>query len=335
MILVTGGTGMVGAHLLLQLTQNGQKVRATHRKDSNLKRVEEIFAYFTPEASQLFKTIEWVVADITDLPAMEIAFQGVTQVFHCAAYISFRTHDYQKLKSINNNGTANVVNLCLSHKVDYLCYVSSIATLGTPIDGATANEDSHWNPEENNNVYAISKYGAEMHVWRATQEGLKAVIVNPGVILGEGNWNSGSGRIFKKASKGMKHYTSGGSGFVDVKDVVSSMLALTEKQITNQRYILVGHNATYRELLQLLMKGFSLPEPKKSVSKRTLTWLSYLDGFVSFLLGKHRRLTKESVASLTTVSTFSSEKIKQQLGMKFTPLEETISRVAKNYSSSS
>ncbi|GAB5398757.1 MAG: NAD-dependent epimerase/dehydratase family protein [Aureisphaera sp.] len=335
MILVTGGTGMVGAHLLLHLTQNGHRVRATHRKQSNLKRVEEIFGYFAHNASQLFESIDWVEADITDLPKLENAFEGITQVFHCAAFISFRAKDYQLLKSINIRGTANVVNLCLTNNIEHVCHVSSVAALGSTLDDRPIHEEIHWNPEENNNVYAISKYGAEMHVWRGIQEGLNAVIVCPGIILGEGNWNSGSGRIFTKASKGMKFYTSGGSGFIDVKDVVESMILLANKRITNERYILVAHNATYRKLLTLLSQGFSLPEPKKYLSKRALTWLGYLDGLFSFILRKSRRLNKNSVESLSTITTYSSEKIRNELNISFIPLEETIKRVCKNYSSKS
>ncbi len=335
MILVTGGTGMVGAHLLLRLTQQGHVVRATHRTNSNLNRVREIFGYFTEDAALLFQKIEWVEADITDLPTLEKAFLGITQVYHCAAYISFKSKDYQKLKSINIQGTAHVVNLCLANNVTHLCHVSSIATLGTPIDGTAAHEESHWNPEEDNNVYAISKYGAEMHVWRGIQEGLKAVIVNPGVILGEGNWNSGSGRIFKKASKGISYYTSGGSGFVDVKDVVQIMTAITDLQISNERYIIVGHNTTYHKLLTLLAEGFSLPVPKRHIGKKTLTWLSYLDGFLSFLFGKKRRLDKRAAHSLSTITEYNASKIVAQLDYSFIPLEKTIQRVTKNYSSSS
>ncbi|MBX2826830.1 MAG: NAD-dependent epimerase/dehydratase family protein [Flavobacteriaceae bacterium] len=335
MILVTGGTGMVGAHLLLRLTQEGQRVRATHRKNSNLSRVQEIFGYFTQDATSLFHSIEWVEADVTDLPALEKAFQGIDHVYHCAAFISFKSKDYQKLKSINIHGTAHIVNLCLNRGVKYLCHVSSIATLGSPLDGETVTEESHWNPEEDNNVYAISKYGAEMHVWRGIQEGLKAVIVNPGVILGEGNWNSGSGRIFKKASKGMKFYTSGGTGFVDVTDVVDCMVALAKKEISNQRYVLVGHNATYEQLLKLLAESFSLPAPKIFMSKSKLKWLSRLDSILSLLPGRNRRLSKDAVDSLSSVTEFSSAKISEEIGCSFVHLEESIARVAKNYSSSS
>ena len=335
MILVTGGTGLVGAHLLLHLTQKGFHVRAIHRKTSNLKRVKEVFGYFTQGHDALWQKITWVEADITHLPALELAFQGITQVYHCAAFISFQTSDYQKLKSINIQGTANVVNLCLANNVDYLCHVSSIATLGSTLDGSAVHEDTHWNSEENNNVYAISKYGAEMHVWRGIQEGLHAVIINPGVILGEGNWDSGSGPIFKKAAKGMNYYTSGGTGFIDVKDVVQIMVALTEMKTTNERFVLVGHNTLYAELLNLLALSFSKPTPKRKLGKRTLTWLRYLDGFVSSIFFRKRRLNKEAVNSLTSVSTYDSSKIIALLDYTFVPLQETVERVAKTYSSSS
>lgn len=210
MILVTGGTGLVGSHLLYALLQKGQQVRAIHRKGSDLNNVKKIFGYYSEDAASLFNSIEWMEANITNIPQLEDAFKGVTQVYHAAAYVDFKPKNYYKLKKANIEGTANIVNLCLTFKVEKLCYVSSIATLGTPVNGQPITEETHWNPESQNSVYAITKFGAEMEVWRGSQEGLKTVIVNPGVILGEGLWHKGSGSIVKRVAKGLTYYTTGG-----------------------------------------------------------------------------------------------------------------------------
>ena len=186
MILVTGGTGFVGSHLLFDLAKSGEKVRAIHRKNSDLEAVKKVFSYYTDEknAEKLFRSIEWTEADITEIPALTSAFENITRVYHCAAFVSMGAGHEKVMRRVNIKGTANVVNLCITEKIEKLCYVSSIASLGKPVKGKIIEEDNLWNPEENHSDYAITKYGAEIEVWRGSQEGLDVVIVNPGVILG-------------------------------------------------------------------------------------------------------------------------------------------------------
>ncbi len=335
MILVTGGTGLVGAHLLIALLRKNEKVRATHRATSDLEAVKKVFAIYGDTQGELFNKIEWVEANITNVPDLTNAFKEITLVYHCAAYISFNPKNFRGLKKTNIEGTANVVNLCLSRGIEKLCYVSSIATLGSTTNGDPIDEETYWNPEENNNVYSITKHGAEMEVWRGIQEGLNAVIVNPGVILGEGFWNSGSGTIIRNAAKGGKFYTTGSSGFVDVRDVVAAMIRLMESPISNERYILVGENLNYKELLTYLAKEFKHPPPSRTIGRNTFIWLSRLDALSSMLFGSKRRLLRSMVDSMFSTPVFSADKIRSQLNFEFQPIPQTIERVVKNYSSSS
>lgn len=335
MILVTGGTGLVGAHLLYSLLQKHTKVRATHRSGSNLEDVKKVFSFYAEETQSLFDNIEWVETNITEIPALTLAFEGVTEVYHCAAFISFNPKHYYMLKKTNIEGTANVVNLCLAKGIQKLCYVSSIATLGNTLDGSAVDEETDWNPEENHGVYSITKFGAEMEVWRGIQEGLNAVIVNPGVILGSWFRNSGSGRIVKNAAKGSRFYTTGSSGFVDVRDVVNAMIQLMEGSCTNQRYLLVGENITYKDFLTRMALLFGTQPPSKSIGKGTLLFLSKLDALSSFLFRSKRILLKSMIASMYDSTQYSNSKIKTELNFEFTPMDETLTRIAKNYSSSS
>ncbi len=331
MILVTGGTGLVGAHLLYHLLQTHDTVRAIHRKSSHLDSVKEVFSFYTSEAEEYFHKIEWIEADITEVPALTKVFEGITQVYHCAAFISFNTKHFHALQKANIEGTANIVNLCLAHKVSKLCHVSSVATLGKSEDDSPINEEVPWNPEDMNSVYSITKYGAEMEVWRGTQEGLKAVIVNPGVILGEGFWDSGSGVIVKRAAKGVSFYPDGSTGFVDVRDVVQSMVRIMNESIINQQFILVAENASYLKLLTGLSKEFGIAPPKRKLNKSVLLLLSYLDGMSSFLFGTKRFLLKATIRSMYSHSSYDSSKIKDQLVFEFIPLEETLKRVVGHY----
>lgn len=335
MILVTGGTGLVGANLLYSLLQKHAKVRATHRSWSNLEAVKKVFSFYSENVQALFDKIEWIETNITEVPALTIAFEGVTEVYHCAAFISFNPKHYYLLKKTNIEGTANVVNLCLANGIQKLCYVSSIATLGDALDESAVDEESDWNPEENHSAYSITKFGAEMEIWRGIQEGLNAVIVNPGVILGEWFRNSGSGVIVQNAAKGSRFYTTGSTGFVDVRDVVKVMTLLMEGSYTGERYILVGENMKYRDFLGRMAPLFGKEPPSKSIGRNTLRFLSKLDALRSFLFRRKRKLHKSMVDTMYHSTHYSNSKIKTELHFEFTPMEETLKRIVKNYSSSS
>lgn len=330
MILVTGGTGLVGSHLLYELTKAGKQVRAIHRRESSLDAVKKVFSYFS-DGAQLFDQIEWLEANLLDIPRLRDSFKGVSVVYHCAAYISFDPKKNNLLRKTNITGTANVVNLALTHNITKLCYVSSIATLGSANSDGKIDEESDWNPEDNNSVYSIAKYGAEMEVWRASQEGLNTVVVNPGVILGEGHWDSASGSIIKMAYKGLPFITHGNIALVDVLDVVTAMIQLVEKPIINRRFVLVGHNLKYSEFFGQLSKAWDKKPPSRYISKFWLNVLCKLDWLSSTLFRTKRKLVSANVRSMYSKDLYDSSLIKDVLYFKFTPLEQTINRVCEHF----
>ena len=324
MILVTGGTGLVGAHLLFKLVNDNEKVRAIYRTKKKLNNVKNIFSCYTEDVQTYYDKIDWIKADILDIPALTNAFESVDYVYHCAAFVSFEPDKYFLLRKTNIEGTSNIVNLCSSLNIKKLCYVSSIATLGTSLNNAPITEETIWNPEEDNSVYGITKYGAEMEVWRATQEGLHAVIVNPGIILGAGIWHYGSGSLFKKAYKRLKYYTSGSIGLVSVTDVVSIMTQLMKSNIKNERFVLVAENWTYKQFLQTLAKSVNTKPPKKLANVFLLKLIWKLDWLTTKLTGKRRRLTKHIAKSLATKKYYNSDKVKNTLNYSFKPIDDSI-----------
>lgn len=330
MILVTGGTGLVGAHLLHFLLKDGQKVKAIHRANSNLEAVKQVFSYYTEAPENLFNQIEWVEANLIDIPALTKAFEGVEYVYHAAAYVSFDPKNFQKLKRSNIEGTANIVNLCLHFKVKKLCHVSSIATFGKTGNKMTT-EDSQWNPDDDNNVYAISKYGAEMEVWRGTQEGLDAVIINPGVILGSGFWNKGTGVLFNKVYKGLSYYTRGEMGFVDVVDVVKIGIKLMKSPVKNECFILVSKNESYKQLLSNIAIAFNKTPPKKELKPWMLNVAWRLEFLKNKLYFGKQMLFKSTAEALVKKRHYDNSKIKQVLHYDFIPLSKTIETITKNY----
>ena len=222
MILVTGGTGLVGSHLIYQLTLENNVIRATHRADSDIERVKLLFKFYSKDFNELFKKIEWIEADLNNLSQLQDAFKDISFVYHCAAYISFDPSRYETLRRVNIRGTANIVNLCINNKIKKLCHVSSVATLGYNIK--EIDENNYWDGNKHKSAYAISKYGAEMEVWRGVQEGVKSVIINPGVIIGPGFSKSAFGTIIKMVTNKKRFHTCGKTGYVDVRDIGSPII---------------------------------------------------------------------------------------------------------------
>lgn len=328
MILVTGGTGLLGAQLLYQLSLQEDNIRATYRTQNKIAQTKNVFSYYTDDVDALFDKIEWVEADINNIPQLTDAFDGVTHVYHSAAMVSFDPNDYHKLRKTNIEGTANVVNLCLANKVKKLCHVSSIATMSKPENSNMINEETYWNAEANNSVYGITKYGAEMEVWRATQEGLDAVIINPGVILGGGFWEEGSGSLFKLIKNGLKYYTNGVTGYVDVEDTVKAMIQLMNSKITNERYVMVAENLTFKDFFSKVAQSLNVDAPKTELKNWHLQILWRLD-WLKHIITKHvRKLTRHTVNSLIVERYFSSEKIKTDLDFEFKPIQKTLQEVA-------
>ena len=331
MILVTGGTGLVGAHLLVQLTKKHEKIRAIHRQHSNLKAVERVFSYYFDDITPYFSKIEWVEADITDTTTLEKVFDGILYVYHSAAMISFHPKKYRKMRKINIEGTANIINFSISTGVKKLCHVSSVAAVGKPINGKMIDESTEWSVETSNYGYAITKHGAEMEVWRGTQEGLDVVIVNPGIILGEGFWRSGSGKMFSKVYSGMKYYTEGITGYVDVKDVVKSMIQLMESSAKNERYILISENRSFKDVFSEMALAFAKKPPTVKITKTMSQFGWRIAIFVSKFTGKAPILTRHSATSLHNKYEFSNAKISKEIRFKFIKVSESIQRVCSRY----
>lgn len=327
MVLITGATGFLGAHLTCFLLKNGQKVRALQRENSSKEQFNYIANYYFSEGEkQLLDSIEWVIGDVLQIPELEHAMQGVDKIYHCAAMVSFKQKDAKIMHKINVEGTANVVNLALENKVSKLCYVSSTAALGRTGEGKTITEETEWTDSKYNSNYAITKYLAEMEVWRGKEEGLNVVVVNPSVILGVSGSPVGSASIVQKAKNGFPFYTQGQNGFVDVEDVVQIMYRLMESDIAGEQFLCVAENWTFEKLF----KSAAATKGLKPPSIRIAPWMAEIgwrvSGVMSYITGLPSLITKETARSSQKTFTYSNEKIKRRLDYTFIPLEVTIKK---------
>lgn len=330
MILVTGGTGLVGAHLLLHLLQSEDAVRAIYRNEESIKKTKAFFAL--NNQAKLFLKIEWVKADLIDVPALEVAFKDVDYVYHCAALVSFEPKDEKQLRKTNIEGTANIVNLSIAFNIKKLCYVSSIAALGeTLAKDKVITETTDWNPELYHGDYAITKYGAEMEVWRGTQEGLDVIIVNPGIIFGRGFGYEGSGAFFQKVKKDFPFYTKGIAGIVGVNDVVNAMYMLMNSEVKNERFALVSDNISYQELINYIadLMGKKHPSIKVSRTSSVLAWK--LDNFISLITRKKRSFTRSLAQASHSKYIYDCSKIKNTISFEFEHYQSFLPLIAEEH----
>lgn len=319
MILVTGGTGFLGSHLLRKLVNVGQQVRALYRKE------------IPHQVKDIQHKIEWVQGDVLDVIALEEAMQGVDKVYHCAAVVSFSPGEHAWMMKVNIEGTANVVNLAIDAGVRKLVHVSSVAALGRAKAGKL-DESCEWQESKNNSKYAVSKYFSEMEVWRGKAEGLEVAIVNPSIILGSGYWQDGSGALIKNAWKEFPYYTQGINGFTDVRDVAEIMYRLMEGNINGERFVISTANWKYYDLFREMAAQLGKKPPHIPVKPWLAEIVWRMEALKSKITGKKSILTKETARTAQMQVFYNSDKIQKALpDFSFTPLEQTIADMSKAF----
>ncbi len=331
MILVTGGTGLLGAHLLYDLLKTQDKVRAIKRESSSLKTITRIFSYYTPNPQEYLNRIEWVNAEITDYISVEDALKGVDKVYHCAAMVSFHKKNDDFMRETNVGGTRNIVNACLHHQVDKLIHVSSIGALGRAEAHELTTEETPWKDSDEKSAYSMSKYASELEVWRGIAEGLKAAIINPSVILGPGDWEHGSPQLFSLINNGLKYYTNGTNGYVYVRDVSQIMMKLMDSQIVSERFIVNAEDLTYQSLLEMMANSLKKPSPKTEAKPWMLQMAWRASAVKSFLTGTSATMTKSTARTSVQHYTYSSEKLLKTFNFSYTPIKEAIEKIGKQF----
>ncbi len=330
MILVTGGTGFLGSHLLYSLIIREEKVRAIYRSKDKIDDVKKIFSLYTDDKTLISK-IQWFKADITNILELTSAFLGIDKIYHCAALVSFDLNKYKEMRKVNIDGTANIVNIAIDSNVKKICFVSSIASIGDSINNNLISEENEWDKESDNSDYSITKFGSEMEIWRASQEGVDVVIVNPGVILGSGFWNYGSSKLFSKVNDRLNYYTEGITGFVGVKDVVNIMNRLMDSDIKNERFILVSENKSFKEILFLIAKYLEKKPPSFKIHAWQTSILNRVCAFISFFTSTPPLINKYTARSMHSVSKYSSLKIQKTLGYKFSKIDDVIKEISNDF----
>ena len=321
-ILVTGGTGFLGSDLLRYLLREGYtRVRALRRPDSRVDLVADI-------AEQIM----WVEADLLDIFALEDAMQGVQQLYHCAAIVSFDPRDRDQMRQVNVEGTANVVNAALHAGIEKMVHVSSIAAIGRSKQSNIVNEQNKWERSDYNSEYAISKYLSENEVWRGMAEGLPVAVVNPSVIMGSGRWHEGPQQLFRLVSKNFPFYATGVSGFVDVRDVARFMMQLMESNIKGDRYILNADNLSFQTIMNEIAGHLQRPQPRVRVTP-LIQQIAWRVEWLRAQLFGHRPLITREVARHATRSFYyqNDKSLADFPDFEYTPIQQTIAETCRQF----
>ena len=312
MILVTGASGLLGAELTAQLLEQGKKVKAIYHK--------------RPVAVPAHPNLMVVQCDILDVIGLQEVMQDVVEVYHCAGLVSFTPGNAQMLFKVNVEGTANIVNASLDAGVKKLLHVSSVAALGRIRDNEIITESMQWTEETSNSRYGETKYLGELEVWRGIAEGLPAVIVNPSIIIGAGDWNDGSTGIFKSVYDEFPWYSEGVTGFIDVRDAGKAMIQLMDSNIHSERFILSAENASYKDVFHLIAAGFKKRPAYKKVTPFLAGFVWRLASIKSRFTGKAALVTKETAKTALTKVFFDNSKLKKFLpSFSYRSLQVTIS----------
>jgi len=321
-VLVTGGTGFIGAYIIKELVDKGYHVRA-------IRRSNKLPFFISPD---ILNKVEWVTGDVLDVISLNEAMQGVDAVIHSAALVSFDKKERKQMYNTNVDGTANVVNLALENGIKKLVHISSISALGRTATGEKVNEEKKWLNSKLNSHYGISKNKAEMEVWRGMGEGLDAVIINPSTVLGFGNWHDSSCAIFKNSYKGFPWYTNGVNGFVAVEDVAKVAVLLMESNITEERFIINHENWEFKKLFDAIADGFGQKHPKWQATPFLSSIAWRMEKVKSFLKNAKPLLTKETARIALSKTYWQNDKILKALPeFSFMALEPCITKACKNY----
>ena len=331
MNLVTGATGIIGSHVVFSLLQNNELVIAGKQKQSDILKVKKLFSYYTKNYQELFDKIKWVEIDLLDIYSIEAALENVNCVYHCAGMVSFNKKDRASLYQINEIGTTNVVNACLNKNINSLCYVSSISTINNLDYKLPLNEDVFWKKSGKESDYSISKYNAEREVWRGIEEGLSAVIVNPGIVLSPGFWNQSSSVLFSTCFKGNKFYTNGSSAYIGALDLSAIMLELISAKKFGSRFIIIENNYSYHFILSEIQKQLNKTPPSIKISK----WLMRLGRLASQVASNftknHPIISSSMINSAFNTQTFSNQKILALTKRQIMPINQVINEICKIY----
>jgi nucleoside-diphosphate-sugar epimerase len=330
LVLLTGATGLLGSHILIELLKNGYSARLLVRDVEKAKlQLKEIAGWYSLNISNYEEKISYFQGDVLDLGKLEDAFQEVQYVIHAAAIVSSKRAEKDFMLKTNAEGTANMVNIANDLNVNKFVHISSVSTLGPNPDGAV-DEDYFFKPGPNTSAYAITKYAAEQEVWRSIEEGLNAVILNPSFVIGPSRKETSSSAIFHAVKKGLPGYINGRTGYVDAKDVAKVCVMMLSNELSAERFILNAENRNTLDFINTIARNLNVKPPKREVKASWTPVIVFFSFIRSLFNKKATQISKDQIRMASSRKDFDGNRILHKVkGFEYTPINQSIEETAK------
>ena len=318
-IVITGAGGLLGSSLISELAKHDEfEILGLVRSGVSIPK-------------SFPQNVLYQEADVLDFLGLEAIFNADDIVIHCAAIVSYDVKEVSKMLKVNELGTANVVSAAMNKNIKKLIHISSVATLTQKKNGEIITEHNIWSDHPEASQYAISKFKAEQEVWRGIYEGLNATILNPSFILGADDFNKSSLKIINTVANNNLFYPRGSNGFVDIVDVTNAIIETVRNDYFGERFVISGANLSYKSLYQMFMKGLGRKFNSMPLPSFTDRFIVFADFLKSLIPGQKRVIWRDTVNATKQERTFDNTKSIQVLGMKYKPIEETITSMSIKY----
>ncbi|HKP84774.1 MAG TPA: hopanoid-associated sugar epimerase [Blastocatellia bacterium] len=318
-ILVTGGTGFIGSHLVRRLLGHGAEVRCLVRPSSPLNNLKDL-------------PVEFAAGDLRDLDSLRRAAKGARVIYHCAADYRLWCADPREMYESNVGGSRNVMQAALDESVERVIYTSTVGCLGLNGEGRPADEDTPVAIDDMIGHYKRSKFLAEREVRSFVERGLPVVIVNPSTPVGEMDIKpTPTGKIIVDFLKGkMFGYVDTGMNLIDVRDCAEGHLLAAERGRVGERYILGGFNMTLKEMFDALARVTNVTSPRTQVPHWVAETYARLENFWSVNIARRApEVPLESVRMSRHKMWFDSSKAVGELGLPQSPIEAALARAVE------
>lgn len=304
-IAITGATGQIGRVIIQYLLDAGhQKIKALYHVQPPHLRDERI---------------TWVKGDLRDSFSLDPLLEGASLVIHAAGLVSYRKQDRRLLEETNINGTRDLVDACLYFRVEHLIHLSCAVALGEPTGSLPPDESNEWTSDAIPSPYALSKYLAELEVWRSSEEGLPVSVLLPGYILDTKGKDRRTARILERIESGKGRYPGGSRSFIDGRDVARFVVQCLESGPTRERVILTGFDDSFKAVYEGLAAVAGLPTNLKLASKPSAIVKAWL---ASLLVGDH--ITPLEVKDAFRDQRFDSARSRDKYGFIYTNKSATL-----------
>ncbi|MFX0140611.1 MAG: NAD-dependent epimerase/dehydratase family protein [Candidatus Hodarchaeota archaeon] len=322
-ILITGGTGFIGVHLVKRLYEDGHNLTLLVRETSDISPFEDL------------KNINYVTGDIRDIVSLRKAADGVDLIYHLVAYVKIWAKDPLIFDEINVNGAENIAKVAIEQNKK-LIYISTFMAIGpNSIDNKVPLEETHEHEEDFfNSDYERTKYYGKKKIEEYIQKGLKTVLISPGFVYGPGDFNIYGQMLIDIISKKFMGLPGKGNALfcmAYIEDVIDGLVTVMERDdILGENFILGGENIPIGDYLDLVAEIADVKKPRHL--PMSLGWV------YARLCETKTKITKKMpdvvwpmLRGMKYNWAYSSEKAINKLGYKITPLREGLQKTVKWY----